>query len=149
MLVSVFSDASVRKKTQTSSWGAWIKSERGMVKGGGRFREFVECTAVSEASAAVNAVALAIKNGVIMPGDTVLIQTDNVGVKGVLEGNRAKSSTRFNANRKAVPKAFKAIMAEHNLTWRWKHVKGHSGYGTPRTAVNEICDRLCRQYLEG
>ncbi len=141
MLVSIFSDASLCHQTKASSWGGWAKSARGVARGGGVLK-FENClnTNTLEAAAAVNALKLSILRGITVPGDSVLLQTDNTGVPAILRGKHSGQGQQIAA-------VFKELCATHKLSYTWRHVKGHKGHKAPRFSVNTYCDKVAGFYL--
>jgi ribonuclease HI len=166
MLVTLFSDASMCPDRRIGGWAAWLKSDRGALRGGGRFRVIVGDTCMAEAMAVVNGLTVGIAQGVIRPRDTVLVQTDNDAVMGVLEGRVRRSLTlelkrrrgrsrsqieRYVENRneeiRIVAGAFSSILRENAVVVRWRHVKGHRGTEDRRSAVNTFCDRTAKGHM--
>lgn len=154
MLVTIFSDAGLCPELNLGSWGAWIKSKRGVARGGGVLRENVHDTSVAEARAVLNAIHLGLCNGVIAPGDHLIVQTDNIAVPNVLngaktakkKGKKAQNPVTM-AQKDATHEACAAILAKNGLTIEWRHVKGHQGTGTKRSSVNTFCDKVASFFL--
>lgn len=151
MLVSVFSDASMCSQTGACGWGGWAKSQRNTTRCGGPMRARIWDINIAESMAVVNTVATALKQGTILRGDDILIQTDNTAVESILRGR--SSMTSANSHRKskkhresrqkqrnAVHAAWCKLMQDYNLTFRWRHIKGHTQDKAPRSAVNRMCD---------
>jgi len=168
MLVTLFSDASMCPERKIGGWAAWLKSDRGSLKGGARFMVRVGDSSMAEAMAVVNGLTVGLKEGVIRPMDTVLVQTDNDAVMGVLEGTVRRSLARELKRRRGrsrsqverdvdernheiaiVADAFSAILSDNGVVVRWRHVKGHRGKQDRRSAVNSFCDRTARAHMRG
>lgn len=166
MLVTLFSDASVCQERKIGGWAAWLKADRGTLKGGAAFGVKVFDSTMGEAMAVVNGLSVGIANGVIQEGDTVLVQTDNDAVMGVLEGTvrrslkkemkrrkgRSKSEVERHVARRnheidLVAHAFSRIVENSSIMIRWRHVKGHRGLEDRRSAVNTFCDRTARAQM--
>lgn len=166
MLVTLFSDASMCPNSRIGGWAAWLKSDRGSLRGGGMFRVIVGDTCMAEAMAVVNGLTVGLSQGVIRPGDAVLVQTDNDAVMGVLEGRVRRSLTlelkrrrgrsrsqieRYVDNRneeiRIVAGTFSAILRDNRIIVRWRHVKGHRGTQDRRSAVNTFCDRTAKGHM--
>lgn len=142
MLVTIFTDASFCRHLSVGGWGAWFKSERGSLQFGGPFRGRVLSSLHAEAQAIVNAVHLSRATGIAVLGDDLLVQTDCTAAITWFEGRAVKH--RETAAELAA--LVRKIHPEGSITYR--HVPGHAGFGTRRTAVNEICDALAASGLE-
>ncbi len=143
MIVTVISDASVHEGI--GAWAAWAKSERGQVGvKAAVFREPCANSTVAELMAFVNGLHCALAAGVAVDGDTILAQIDNKGTLSLVGGRRPG----LMHGRKSILKAMDALqglLAEHNLVVKTKHIKAHSGTGTPRTYVHDLCDKAARR----
>ena len=167
MNVTLFSDASLCSFSGKGGWAAWLKSDEGTVKGGGAFRHLTLDTGIAEAMAAVNAVYLGLKSGLIQHGYRLLIQTDNDSVWQILENQlrrkvTARALNRPNADPCAIERdvdhrnmlidlivsKFSWMVEHYALEVRWRHVKGHRGTEDARSAVNTFCDRTAREHME-
>ena len=167
MNVTLFSDASLCSYTGKGGWAAWVKSNTGTISGGGPFRHDTIDTGIAEAMAAVNGIHLGLRNGIILRGSRVLIQTDNNSVWQILEDRiRRKVTARALERPGASPKAiardvehrnaliamvvasFRSMVERYELEVRWRHVKGHQGREDARSAVNTICDGIAREHME-
>ncbi len=133
MFVSIFADFSLDHKTMANGFGAYIKSDRGSFKYSGNLKVRTRNTTDGELFSCVNALYLALYHGVCQKGDTVLIQND---CKGAVQKIK-----------KGYSKKLRQMCRENNLKVTAKHVKGHSGYDTKRTAANEICDDLAKNAM--
>ena len=166
MLITLFSDASVCHDHRVGGWAAWIKSDRGGLRLGGRFGVRVHDVTLAEAMAVVNGLHSGARDGAILPGDEVLVQTDNDAVMSVLLGQArrraskaAKTRRRLswkelkrdvrerNAEIDAIAAGYSRIVDGLDLAVRWRHVKGHRAVEDRRAAVNTHCDRVARGHM--
>lgn len=169
MLVTLFSDASLCGETNVGGWAAWLKTSRSQsaYRVGNSFVVQIDDITLAESMAVVNALACGIRDGIIHPTDEVLVQTDNNNVMGILNGTtrRKKPSRRrrlkkgisssqakslkYRRNReiKIISRVFLGIVARHDLTIRWRHVKAHRGKVDRRAAVNSFCDETARKHM--
>jgi ribonuclease HI len=166
MLISLFSDASMCHQKQVGGWAAWLKSIRGAMRLGGPFSVKVADTTIAEAMAVVNALSRGLRDGIILPGDIVLVQTDNNAVMGVLLGTSPRRVTKEIRRRRKmswselhrdaaernleiceIAAAFSRLTTSRSVAIRWRHVKGHMGTVDPRSAVNSYCDKVAREHM--
>ena len=74
-------DASVCGKTRAGGYGMWVVSERGKMPYGGSFQDLVTDSYIAEIQAVINSLAVAINHGMVLKGDFVLIQVDNLDIQ--------------------------------------------------------------------
>lgn len=135
MLVTIFSDASFCHDKKVGGWGAWARSERGIVSSWGAFKWPVTSANMAELYAAVNAVHMVLKSDIFSLGDELLLQIDNLAALGALEG---KAKTEWPTRGLA---EMGKLLAAGQAKLRVRHVKGHSKNGQPRSWVHNFCDR--------
>lgn len=146
MIVTVMSDASFCHTTKCSGWGVWVKSERGLFEGGGNFRTRATEAAHAEAMAISIAVWVAFRQGIALPGDEILVQTDCLRVIHHYEG---KNSFGSKTSEIAKTIAFtKNIIAENKATLRIRHVKAHAKKLGKRNYVNDLCDKHAKKAMK-
>jgi ribonuclease HI len=166
MLVTLFSDASMCHHRMVGGWAAWLKCNRGTMRAGAPFSVRVRDTAMAEAMAVVNGMAIGLRDGLVLDGDEILVQTDNDSVMSVLLGTavrrtrtelkRRRGRSRSQIKRdvavrndeiRAVASVFSRMTSTRDLTIRWRHVKGHRGKEDARSAVNTYCDVTARDHM--
>jgi ribonuclease HI len=166
MLISLFSDASICHEKRVGGWAAWMKCNRGAMRTGAAFGVSIGDTTMAEAMAVVNGLTCGVRDGIILPGDEVLVQTDNDAVMGILTGTALRKVTRVSKKRRKLSWAeLKEDVAERNreilfisrtflslidgsgIEVRWRHVKGHKGTKDPRSAVNTFCDKVAKGHM--
>lgn len=167
MLITLFSDASICPDTGCVGWASWAKCDRGTVRAEGILKRQTIDSAVAEAMAAVNGLAMAIRKGLVKDNDSVLIQTDNNSVMDVLQGTvrryirraERKNQTmseqellqevlRRNEEIDEIAYTYRQMVEGYNLTVRWKHCKGHRGLEDKRSAVNSHCDQRAKERMK-
>lgn len=138
MLVTIFADASWCPDTGAAGYGVWCKSDRGTFHKGGSFQDLYRSSGEAEAAALVNAVFFAQREGILIPADRVLLQSDSLHALGILRGaipqrtrNEQEAFTRLHEWRK-----------RYLLDIEYRHVKGHNADGSRRSWVNQLCDDL-------
>jgi len=169
MLVTLFSDASLCGTTNVGGWAAWLKTSRApsAYRFGNSFAVQIDDITLAESMAVINGIACGINEGVIHCNDEILVQTDNNNVMGILTGTtkRKKPSRRRrlqkgisasqaralahrrNREIREISRIFFGIVGRHELTIRWRHVKGHRGKIDRRAAVNSFCDQTARNHM--
>lgn len=147
MLVSIFTDAGLCPETHCASWAVWCKSERGVSRGGGILRAPMPFSTLAESAAAVNGIHHAVANGIARHGDVLLIQTDNNDVGNCLT-RLIKPHYKSQDERRAMQRAYFAIMSKYDLKCSFRHVAGHNGTRDKRSAVNTWCDKVCTFFLK-
>jgi len=167
MNVTLFSDASLCEKHRIGGWAAWLKSNRGTIRRGGAFRAHINDITIAEAQAVVNGLFEGIRVGVIRQGDTVIIETDNDQVLGILHGTTLRKATlavktrrkiswkelkqenqQRNGQIAEVARYFALAKAALQLDFRWRHVKAHTTMRDPRSSLNRVCDRQAKAHMQ-
>jgi len=150
MLVTVFSDASWCPRTRAGGWGAWAKSERVQwgVQFSGAFRRSANGSNEAEIMAAACALASTLRSEVAATGDTILFEIDNEhALRLVMLDAPTGLRPRTDLEREAIA-VLLALKTRHELTFKTRHVKGHSGRERrDRFGVNELCDHLARKHM--
>lgn len=138
----MFTDASFYDKTGAAAWALWAKSERGTHKAQGLIRRRVVNSSEAELAALANGMDSLCRSKIILAGDELLVQADNLHALGCVapEGKRPTMSP-FMCE---ISDHIANLISGHGLTVRTRHVKGHSGQGEPRLWVHSDCDRRCR-----
>lgn len=132
-------DASLCHKTGAAGFGFWCASDRGKLAGGNIIRGAVKDSYEAEFKGVANALKSAINAGLIVNGDRVLIQLDNVGVIYCIQ--------RKCKPRADIAKVLNYILntaKQYNLKLECRHVKGHSKSIENRFVANNHCDVRAR-----
>lgn len=152
MRVTIIADASYCSMTGAAGYGWWTACERGKRGGGGAVKEKVCSSNAAEMIALVNALHLSIKFELVQGGDHVLLQTDCMGAIDAYSGKRQQ----LNKSERAAKKLIYELKKQHNLTFSFRHVKGHTNRTEARYVTNNLCDtrakvgmRLARQRFGG
>jgi len=147
VLVTIFTDASHCPNLKVGGWGMWAKSARGKVEFGGPLKKCLQNITEAELQAIVNGVYVALERGVALPGDTLLIQTDNIRALSILETggiNLKKVST----SEIQIVDVLKRILDETGCSAIYKHVKGHRDHMGGRFHCNGRADKWARLGLK-
>jgi len=138
VLVSVFADASYHHESRAGGWAGWAKSDRGSHYEGGPIRTPLASSTEAEFLAVVNAVHMSIKAKITEKHDFILIQSDCQSVEHILfKPNYVMTSIIKRARAHLM-----ALRFEHQLSFSYRHVKGHSYKNEPRYAINRLCDGI-------
>lgn len=149
MLVTVFADASWCPRDGVAGWSGWARSDRSRTWDGGELRRVMPEAYLAEVCAVVRAIKMALDRGVAQTGDTLLIQSDCLQVEAVLW--RRRLSPQGTGRRRVEDlalDAFTKLTARHQLTCRYRHVKGHNGrMDGARSFLNERCDKVAKKHM--
>ncbi|QPB12077.1 Rnase H [Providencia phage PSTCR4] len=143
MHVTIISDASYCDKTKAAGFGSWVACKRGK-KSYGSILNGATNSGVAEAMGICNALAYAMKGGLIFAGDIVLIQCDATDGLGILKGNTLGQCEV----RKKICDWFSNIVTKYKLKITFRHVKGHSKTLDSRSKAQQYCDRLAYDYMQ-
>ena len=143
MLVTLMTDASHCSKTNAGGFGFWCASNRGKLAGGKPLQGKIKDSYEAEMKGVANALSIAIKAKLIMHGDKVLIQLDNIGVIHCI---RRKCKAREDA-KEVMDYIFKC-KKDFSLDFECRHVKGHSNKVGSRFSANKHCDRIAKEQMK-
>lgn len=135
MLVTLMTDASLCLKTGMAGFGFWCVSDRGKLAGGNTLKGIIKDSHEAEMKGVANSLHITIKEKLILDGDVVLIQLDNLGVIGCIQGKH-----KVRADLDLVIKHIRHLSKKHKLKILCRHVKGHSNEKENRFAANNYCD---------
>ncbi len=141
--ITIFADASYCNKTKAAGIAVWGRNATEFL----RFSQAISFPVYSN----TEAETIAMCTGVIMAletlspdgGDRLSIQSDCIHAINALRDNKGSTEVEKHFCTKAAN-----AMRDYNVTPTFKHVKGHSGAGNPRSAVNDFCDRNARMRLQ-
>lgn len=143
MWVTIIADASFCSETNVAGYAYWIACERGKVGGEGSIDRDVGTNIVAEMAALLWGLYEGRKQNLIHKGDSVLLQTDCQPAIDAFEDNRAN----YHEQELELVGWFKEFVVKHELTCKFKHVKGHTTHTEARFATNRICDRRAKQKM--
>jgi len=144
MLVTIMVDASWCPDTKAAGYGAWLASERRRCRFTGQIQSTVSQAMVAEEMAIVNAIAGALKRGVALAGDTILVRTDCQAAIQLLQKYRKPSAKEEDE----IVSAFDYFVKKYGLQMRFKHIKGHSSNQNRASVSNTVCDRHAREQMQ-
>ncbi len=136
MRVTIIADASHCGQTGAGGYGYWIASERGKQGGGGQIKDPVDGSGAAEMIALINALHIALKTGLVVQGDHVLLQTDCQSAIGAFQGQRFT----LTKDEKRAKSTFFDLKRVHGFTFSFRHVKGHTSRPEARYVTNNLCD---------
>lgn len=140
--LSLFTDASFDPRRKLGTWAFWCRGNKAFHEGGGILKGAIKSSNEAEIKAIVNSVHYLINNDVLQQGDSVLIQTDSVvAVKFYMHSFRHASLCE-------VRDRFDALIADYNIEYQIRHVKGHVTAGEARHYVNNRCDAIAKHFLQ-
>jgi ribonuclease HI len=141
MLVTILSDASYCPETRAGGYGYYAVSERGRSHGGGPMKALRANSQDAEMCAAVNAVHFALKYGIAVPGDALVMQMDCTGAMDKLKGAECPDGD-------SALHQWADLIHSNGLSVSFRHVKAHVTYAearkSPRLWCNWLCDRHAR-----
>ena len=143
MQVTLMTDASVCGKTGAGGYGMWVVSERGKMPYGGSFQDLVADSYIAEIQAVINSLAVAVNHRMVLKGDFVLIQLDNLGAISCLQGKPSK--------RKDAQEAYQIwlqLTKAYHLNYKFKHVKAHTDNPDQRSKANFFCDLHAKKGMQ-
>lgn len=159
--VTLFADASIQPKIQSTGWGFWaIGDERRPIQAGGPLKEFKVNSDIVELEALSMGLWYAANKGYFRPTDEwVMLQCDNVGALSLLRGarpnipeSRVKYGAEVVSRRPKRPEEKERVkfildLADRlNVKLILRHVKGHQDTEKAgRFWVNDVCDRLAKR----
>lgn len=135
MRVTIIADASYDQRYGIGAYGYWIACARGKAPGEGVLRGTVVSSMQAEMMAMVRAIADAVKLRLVEPGDELLVQTDCQAAIDAFIGRRIRVQSD-----KIVLDTYELLKDKHNLSFSFKHVKGHTKLREARYAANRACD---------
>lgn len=137
MKITIIADASYCCETKIAGYGFWIASSRaGKYGGSGVIKEDVETNNAAEMMALANALAIAVKRGMVAQYDEVLLQTDCVAA---ISGFMGQRDLRVEQELE-VYRWFCSLRSSMNLQTKFRHVKGHTSSNDARSVTNKMCD---------
>lgn len=139
--VTIMSDASRDPKTGVSGYGYWIASDRGKKGGGGVFKSTsIDSINLAELKASVNAVHIAVADGLLRRGDRLIIQLDSTHALNALKWRKG-----YCDDSKRAISIFKSLTVGMKVICR--HVKAHTNRKGARYKSNGHCDRIAKRYM--
>lgn len=143
MHITIISDASYCDKTKAAGFGSWVACKRGKKSYGSILNGAIN-SGVAEAMGICNAIAYAMKGGLVFAGDVVLIQCDATDGLGILQGTTLGQCEV----RKKICDWFSDIVNKYKLKITFRHVKGHSKTLDSRSKAQRHCDELAYSYMQ-
>lgn len=137
--VTLITDASWCPQTKIGGWAAWWKSGNLAGQDEAPFKTPMVSSTASEMAAAVKGLSRVVG---LYEKPRIVLQMDNT------------QAIRWHMGRATAPDELREIQAlfhrlrqEHDALITFRHIKAHSGTGTPRTWVHDLVDRRARQMM--
>lgn len=161
--VMIFTDASFSDQDGSAGWAAWVKRDgSASITKWGPIRAECPNPEVAETCAIANGLFLAYRDGLLRPGDIVMVQSDCAmalaRVRTILPEARSnaikdghKVGVLKSRGRKPHPtlalalSSIKATVQNTPVSLQVRHVKGHSGKDDGRSWVNRQVDKFAKQ----
>lgn len=144
MNVTIISDASHCSKSKVGGYGFWSVSTRGRHGGSGSFKQTLRGSFAAESLAVVNALFITLRLGIAMKGDKIIFQTDAKYSIDVFVGiaKKIKDPVVLKAREE-----FNKLIAQHELTFEFRHVRGHTQVADQRSKAQRHCDERAKEGL--
>lgn len=142
MNVAIYSDAGLSGGVPT--WACVIiRANTPPVEASGVIKQSTRCTTSCEGAAIANALHVALRRGLMEPGDVVTVRTDNQPFVRMIAEDRAKPYRREMTNQAIA--TIKAIAERGRFALAVKFVKGHQRADSkdPHAKHNRRADALC------
>lgn len=143
MRVTIIADASHCPDTGAAGYGYWIACARGKLGGDGPIMTTSATSTVAEMRALANALHRAVVERLVQVGDAVLLQTDCEAAIKAFDGTRG----RLIKEEHEAKEYLNSLKVRFNLSFEFRHVKGHSKIKEARYAANNTCDKRARQAM--
>ena len=143
MRVTLICDASYCHEYKVAGYGYWIACERGKKGGDGVVLIDVNSSGIAEMMAAANTIWCGLKEGLIVNGDELLLQTDCLQAIDTLKGTKLPA----NDQEQSVLSYFDQTILRHNLKVEFRHVRGHTVIQQARYAANRMCDKRAKSAM--
>lgn len=101
----------------------------------------VESSHAAEMLAVCNSMFAALKFGLVVEGDHILMQTDCMAAIRAFENMRQTKKPQ----EKEALRYFRELRKERNLTVSFRHVKGHTTRTEARYVTNNLCDQRAKE----
>ena len=144
--ITIFADASFDHVTKAAGISMWARDAVNFHRASKALTFPVDDAAQAESIALGTAITIALRVFTHQPGDRLSIQSDCLHALDLfaMKSQRKKPWPGIEAAIRG--NVFESIQ-RYGLTLCPKHVKGHSGNGNPRSAVNDWCDKEARRQM--
>jgi len=143
MLVTLFTDASVKFEIARATWACWAKADGVTHRYSGIIRNTINQSGDAELCAIANGLFVVIRRFAPPIKSKIIIQTDSdEAIYAIKSGKHTRPYTKLLLNN------IYSTLQKHDLYCDLRHVKGHKGTATPRNAVNTWCDVECRRQMQ-
>lgn len=143
MLITLFTDSSHSRILARATWAAWFKADGVAWRYAGPVKGPITSSGQGELAAIANGlcqVTRACRPGL---GSKVIVQSDSLEALTALQRNKHR-----NPYCTSVLAYIESLRVTNELILDLRHVKGHSGTGNPRSAINHFCDREAQRQMD-
>ena len=144
--ITIFADASFDHVTKAAGISMWARDAVNFYRASKALTFPVDAASQAEAIALGTAITVALRVFTHEPGDRLSIQSDCLHALDLFASTPARKKPWPGVEAAMRANVLEAIR-ESGLSLYPKHVKGHSGNGNPRSAVNDWCDRKARSEM--
>jgi ribonuclease HI len=142
MLVTLFTDATFNLRLRRGAWAAWAKANGKTIRYSGLIKEPIPDIAEGELSAIANGLYAIKAKFQPEASSRIIITTDSMeAIASLRQRNHPRVKCRFLTN------YIHALAQVEGWSLDIRHVKGHKGTSSPRSAVNTWCDKECRRLM--
>lgn len=142
--ITIFTDASFCPRTKAGGWAAWIKYEKGTLRKGAPILGLAASPTHCELIAIRNSLHYVEQAFRITSDHLLVIQTDSLSAINMLE----EKIKIFGAKERELVDSILKWKRDHFCNWSLRHVKGHMGTSTRRSAVNTWCDQEAGRHMK-
>lgn len=152
MVITINTDASFSKKHKVGAFACWVVSRDFKFKTGGLLRAKVDTPTRAECMAILNALHLVFKYNMVGI-KMIIVNTDSMDAKHVFENNEIKIKkyrlNKYFAQFYGIFTKMKetSISPHQKIEFQFRHVKAHTNTDTPRTYINDWCDKEAKKHL--
>ncbi len=146
MRVTIITDASFCPNTRVAGYGYWLASDRGSKAGMGVMTtQRIVSNVAAEMMAVANTLHDCKMQKLLLPGDSVLMQTDCVAAINAFTSVRTLNS--MHEQEQNVVEYVWQFVKHFELEIRYRHVKGHSSQQGNRYLANHKCDQRAKNAM--
>lgn len=157
MVITVNTDASFSNKWKIGAYAFWVISKDFKIKKSGMIKSKVESPTHAECMAIVNALHavfyMLFQDNTMSKVRMIIVNTDSMNAKHVFENDELKIreyrlkkySQQFYGKFEWMCK--KTFGKKCKVEFQFRHVKAHQNTDTPRTYINDWCDKEAKKHM--
>lgn len=152
MVITINTDASFSYKHKIGSFACWVVCNRFKIKHSDLLKKKVDSATRAECMAIMNALHMVFQYNMVGVR-MIIVNTDSMNAKHVFEDDQEKIKKyrlrdyymqfygRFTKMKKM------AFHPDQKVEFQFRHVKAHQDTDTPRTYINDWCDKEAKRHL--